>query len=273
MKTFVIPIGGLANRMRVVDSVANLRDEGESVTILWRKDWGLGARYDSVFETCGFVKDVDRLPLIANLAYRIGSRPSLNWLRILLRKAHVLLYLSEEQMDEQRDFAKSHANQHYMFCVIRSWEYFCEKPRFHNECFKLNPNAVFDSLRERINHHTVGVHIRRTDNTWSVENSPLELFEDAMEVQMEKDSETNFLVCSDDEKVKDYFRNSPKWSGRVFSPNGELNRGSESGILQAAGEMFALSSTRLILGSYWSSFGEIAARIGDVELQIVKKNV
>lgn len=272
MKTFVIPIGGLANRMRVVDSVANLRDEGANAIILWKQDWGMGARFDKIFQACVFVKDVEKLPVLANIAYKIGSKHSLKWLLNLLQKLHVLLYLSEEQMDEQRDFAKNHKSKHYLFVVIRSWEYFYEKQQFHKEIFKLQPNSVFDLLKEKINNHTVGVHIRRTDHAWAIENSPLELFEEAMEREVQTDFDANFLVCSDDDSVKAYFMNNPKWVGRVFSPNGELSRGNESGIIQAAGEMFALSSTRKILGSYWSSFGEMAARSGNVELQIVKKD-
>lgn len=269
MRVIVIPVGGLANRMRVIDSVANLREEGCKVTVLWRKDWGLGARFDSIFEPCEFVKDIEKYPTLTNIAYKIYTHQRLNWLRVLLQNLHILLFLSEDKMTEQRDFANNHSKFHYLFTIIRSWEYFYEQPEFHNECFILKQNPVYDSLKERITQHTVGVHIRRTDNIWSIENSPLELFEEAMKLQLNKDPEANFLVCSDDENVKNYFRNSNR---KVFSPDGELNRGSESGILQAAGEMFALSHTRLILGSYWSSFGEIAARIGRVELRIVKKD-
>lgn len=74
MRVIVIPIGGLANRMRVIDSVSNLREEGCKVTVLWRKDWGLGARFDSIFEPCEFVKDVDKFPLIVNFAYKAYSK-------------------------------------------------------------------------------------------------------------------------------------------------------------------------------------------------------
>ncbi len=51
-------------------------------------------------------------------------------------------------------------------------------------------------------------------------------------------------------------------------PSGSISRNSEDGIIQAACELFALANTQKIIGSYWSSFGEIAARLGNIDIEI-----
>jgi hypothetical protein len=43
----------------------------------------------------------------------------------------------------------------------------------------------------------------------------------------------------------------------------ELNRNSQQGITDAVVDMFCLSKTKYIYGSYWSSFSDIASVIGD----------
>ena len=155
----------------------------------------------------------------------------------------------------------------YLFAVMRSWEAFCPSEPFRKELFVIKNKERQASELAKVDAYTIGVHIRRTDNIWSVEHSPLELFVAKMNTELERDPQVNFYLCSDDENVKAHFR-SEEWADRVKMPNGLIDRGSKEGIVQAACEMFALASTRKIYGSYWSSFGEVAARMGNIDIEI-----
>ena len=85
--------------------------------------------------------------------------------------------------------------------------------------------------------------------------------------EVKRNKDVNFYLCSDDEHTKQFFQ-TELWINKVKMPEGAISRNSEEGIVQAACEMFALSKTKKIIGSYWSSFGEIAARMGNIEIEI-----
>lgn len=48
-------------------------------------------------------------------------------------------------------------------------------------------------------------------------------------------------------------------------------RQDENGIADAVVDLFILSRTQRLYGSYWSSFSEVAAQIGNIPLEIVRK--
>ena len=47
----------------------------------------------------------------------------------------------------------------------------------------------------------------------------------------------------------------------------KLVRNKKIAIIQAVAELYLLSKTKMILGSYYSSFSELAAVIGDIKLE------
>jgi hypothetical protein len=50
-----------------------------------------------------------------------------------------------------------------------------------------------------------------------------------------------------------------------------LNRHSKEGILEAVLEIYSLSKTARIFGSYYSSYSEMAAKLGKIKLEVLKK--
>jgi hypothetical protein len=110
----------------------------------------------------------------------------------------------------------------------------------------------------------VGVHIRRTDNTHSIKGSPTEVFFKAMRDM----SDSFFVVATDDTKVKEQIEK--EFERRCLFPASVLTRRSEEGMIHSAVDFFALSKCTKILGSYYSSFGDFAARYGNIPLTIVK---
>ena len=266
MHLILYPNGGLANRMRAIDSAVNIRRPQDKLTVVWYKDWGMNCDWNELFEPVPYVEDK---PVPRMMRYVLKHHEDKRWIKATLRllKQLRVVWFCDMKGAEYIPLAEEICGGGYLFAVMRSWEAFCPSEPFRKELFALKDTERLEKELAKVDNHTIGVHIRRTDNIWSVEHSPLELFEVKMKAELEHDPETNFYLCSDDESVKDYFR-SGEWADRVKMPNGLIDRGSKEGIVQAACEMYTLAATRKIYGSYWSSFGEIAARLGNIDIEI-----
>ena len=73
-----------------------------------------------------------------------------------------------------------------------------------------------------------------------------------------------------DNSVKEKFQ-AKFGEDMVAVPDGVIDRESVEGIVQAACEMQALARCKKIYGSYGSSFGEVAARLGNNDIIHVSK--
>jgi len=265
MNLIILPIGGLANRMRAIDSAYNLSTSNENLSVWWMKDQGLNCEFTSIFKPIDLIKEKSLSRTLKKLLKLYDMKNSLLlWSLKILEFFHVLLVLDEYSCLDKKKIAK--VNQ-YLFCFIRTWEAFYSKEEFHSELFQLKHEEPFNKELLKIDANTIGVHIRRTDNVWAIENSPLQLFEEKMKKELENNKDVNFYLCSDDDEVKQYFQND-FWRDKVKMPSGFVSRNTEEGVIQAACELFALSKTQKIIGSYWSSFGEIAAKLGNIEIEI-----
>ena len=113
----------------------------------------------------------------------------------------------------------------------------------------------------------VGVHIRRTDNVKSRENSKLKHFY----AEMDK-IDHDFFLCSDCEKTK--AKVSERYKGRctVFKhPHKECpnTRQTIRGIKRGLCELLLLGKTVKIVGSVFSSFGTMSSVIGGAPIKRV----
>jgi hypothetical protein len=118
--------------------------------------------------------------------------------------------------------------------------------------------------------YTIGLHVRQTDNTIAIDNSPIELFKIKIEEEIAKNSKANFFLATDSPEVEKELIN--EFGAKIIVTSKELNRNSENGIMDALVDMYCLSHTKLIYGSYWSSFSEVAALIGGIQkIELVGK--
>ena len=156
---------------------------------------------------------------------------------------------------------------------IKSFGPICE---IDTSCYTfLKPSATIEAkgakLLGQLDTHTVGVHVRRTDHTEAIANSPLALFAEHMKAELEVDSETTFFVATDDETVKKELRELLPEVKMTFNESGIIDRNSKEGLEDALIEMLALSKGRKILGSYNSTFSLLPSYIGNIPLEVVKK--
>lgn len=113
----------------------------------------------------------------------------------------------------------------------------------------------------------VGVHIRGTDNVQALEGSPVASFIARMEQELDRAPDRRFFLATDDpeaeRKVKERF------PGLVVSRPKVFARDKAIGVRDALVDLLVLSRCGLILGSHWSSFTEVAAELGGVQVEIV----
>lgn len=156
---------------------------------------------------------------------------------------------------------------------IKSFGPICE---LDASCYTfLKPSAVIETkganLLGQLDEHTVGVHVRRTDHTEAIANSPLALFAEAIKSELSEDAQANFFVATDDATVKKELRELLPEVKLIFNESGIIDRNSKEGLEDALIEMLALSRGKKILGSYNSTFSLLPSYIGNIPLEVVKK--
>ena len=131
-------------------------------------------------------------------------------------------------------------------------------------------------IKERIDdrctqfvNNTIGVHIRRTDNIASIQQSPLVLFFEIVDEELDKDNHTMIYLATDSEEVK--LQMGKRYGNRIISSSTPADRNSVAGIQDGLIDMYTLARTRKIYGSFQSSFSEMASQIGGIPIEILKK--
>ena len=163
---------------------------------------------------------------------------------------------------------------------------------------------LIDERTAAFSAHSIGVHIRRTDHQQAIDESPLELFFEAIDRELEDPPPalpvregantldngkadacskqttpsltgragggSSIYLATDDEATKTAMRR--RYGSRVITSEAEATRESTDGIRDALVEMFALSRTSHIYGSAGSTFSPIAAALGDVPITILQRD-
>ena len=104
----------------------------------------------------------------------------------------------------------------------------------------------------------------------SIKGSPLEGFIEAMSRDLIADSETNFFLATDDAEVEKVL--IKRFPGKIITYKKVYSRQEVKGVQDAMVDLYCLSRTNKIYGSFYSSFSEIASRIENIPLEIIKKS-
>lgn len=305
MKLVVNPLGGIANRMRALTSAVSLakdmdealKDGNESIKgadgmpgkveleVVWLKNWELYAAFEEIFAVPEMLEGKIVYPsaISYELLYSPPRRRNLYISAATLRRfgfrmvsespfSATLLAQSEsdkELLARMKDCVRKGKNAFIQGGV----DLYTYSPALYRSLFK-----PVDDIAQRVGNTTAemgevryGIHIRRTDNAESRRQSPDELFEKAIREILDKEGDARFYLATDDEDVKVKFRTI--FGNRMVTSPAKASRNTVEGIRDAATEMFVLSRTKLILGSYYSSFSEAASIIGDVPLKVIKKEM
>lgn len=262
----LVPEGGLANRMRTIASAhEHCRRIDSKLEVVWFKGWGMQAAFDDIFENAD--DDVMTLrsgDVLDALLYQEPKRRNL-----------YIPAMAQRLMFERRIYAKSMFNRKRDGFDFEAWGkgHRCYMDSYHQ--FNEFPDALYsrlfrpvDDVKKKIaervckfSSYTVGMHIRRTDNSESIKKSPLSLFTDKANEELLEHSDMKIFLATDSEKVKTTFRQ--QLGDRVVTTEAEASRESVEGIRDGVADMFALAACQRIYGSAGSSFSTMAASIAN----------
>ena len=187
MKLYVVPTGGLANRLRAIAAgYALAKKTGRELIVLWHKDNGLNARFEELF-----TPDSSKFKIINVSDFKY------QWLYDLPRKKNLYLSGLLQKVDSREWLIHSGENAAQMddlyfekkalesgkdILVMSCYAFYYNTPEILKEIL-IPTEAVEARIREITKGKNIktAVQIRRTDHTWSIDNSPLELFEHNIE--------------------------------------------------------------------------------------------
>lgn len=275
MSNFIfIPVGGLANRMKAVASSFILAQQNQIETnVIWFQDWALHAPFNTLFEPIHSPNIcIKEASLIDHIIY---DRPRAKNLYIP-RLFQYFIFRSCLYEKTIQDLKKQNFNFNnwiqkghvYMASYLDFQEISTDILR---QLFIPLPTiqARIDQLCQQFSPYTLGVHIRRTDNTASIEQSPIELFITAIDKEIDLNVDVSIYLATDDESVK--LELQKRYGKRLIFAKDKADRSSITGIQGGIVDMYALARTQKILGSFHSSFSELAAQVGNIPLEIIKK--
>jgi hypothetical protein len=270
MKSLVfIPFGGLANRMYAITSAIGFcEDNNIKLKIIWFKDWGMGARFHHLFKLSPSVKHVEIID--AKWHDYLYDRPRRRnlWIPYLPQKLMFDSLYYEKDLRripfDQWFYSQENIKKHY---AIHCEKFYAKDNMINQLCLVNDVQIRLTSQLNLLNLHTIGLHIRRTDNAKSITESPLSLFIEKMKEEIAKDPATNFYVASDsgDEKrkLRDIF------GDRIITESKVVRRDTKEGVMDALIELYTLAATKKIYGSSGSSYSSLASEIKNIPIEIL----
>lgn len=240
MELIFLPCAGFGNRMRSMASAMVAAEEvGRPLRIIWTAQHNIFV---------GAFAKIFRGNFPPWVTIEDCADPNHYWLRAKLVKNEVeWLALKGEP-------------------VIKSYYAFYKEgtPRWleHLRSFQFVPE--FHQKYESIvgDYRPIGVHIRRTDNERAIKFSPSSEFWREM-----AEHPGMFYVASDSEEER--VAAMQRFPGRILiGPTRILGR-NNSGCFDAVLDFYCLSRCSTIIGSYYSSFSEVASQYGGSTLKII----
>ena len=269
-RLIVQPMGGLANRMRVLAFAKHVTDICQAeLKCFWSVNDELYAPFETLFVAKGLVvKNVygKQRQIFKNKKWW-KNIPAYIWLKL----HGVDIWLSYNYVIEAT--TKGTENERLQFTDFLERELkngktvYLATGEYLSECSEISFIQPIDEIKQKVNEalsvfesrHGYGLHIRRTDNTWAIEHSPIELFERKIEEIIDADSKAKFYLATDDIETANFLQT--KYKDHIVYREKELSRTSENGIREADIDMWILANLDAIYGSYWSSFSEVASWI------------
>lgn len=211
----LVPAGGLANRMKAIDAAILLaRRVHKRLRIIWIRDAGLNCRFDQLFqpliEAYPHEIEVREATWSDCIRYDRPRRKDL-WIPRLFQFFLFDRVLSMEEttrcMEQGFDFEQWAGCRHpYLASCV--YFYTDGSPRFSI----FHPTDTIVKQKEAIcakqyTRPMIGIHIRRTDNLVSIQESPIELFVEKIEEEITRcNGNCLFYLATDSEYDKNYLR-------------------------------------------------------------------
>jgi hypothetical protein len=274
-KILLIPTSGLANRVRIIASTIRLaRESNKKIAIYWDSNVGLRADFDELFEDITSIP-VRKIPVKYKAWIKMtqySSRLSgfdkwylklFNFDFIFLDSMAIKVWHNKMNLLSEVSNAKD-----VLICSGQEINYF-DLEDYQLFVPKSGLRKRIENITRKFATNTIGIHIRATDNEASKKYSPLSVFINKMEDEIDYDPNRTFFVATDDEKYQEILLEQ-FGRERIFFHDKVFGRNVTQGIKDAVIDLFCLSRTSKIYGSYFSSFSDIAGRLGNVPVEVLK---
>lgn len=270
-------MGGLANRLRAIDSARTLcRRFDRPLSVVWIRDARqLDARFSDLFEPVAAPEvsfheatALDRLRY-APPSWRRNLRFPALWqalrfgpsLRLSVSRGLVLQRTAEiPALFTRRDRTVFLHAWWQMVPSEERYDAFRPLPPLRDEVDALV--AAFPGSR------TVGVHVRRGDHTQAIRRSPVETFEARMDALLASGEADSFFLATDAPAVRD--RLARRYGPRLLFRDGSSDRSTIAGMRGAVVDLWTLSRCARLLASCGSTFAPTAATLGAIPCETVE---
>lgn len=256
----LVPLGGMCNRINSIMSGIEWtkHNPGTELRILWWKSHDLYAKFNDLFMPLDSVN-------VEEMKSLIKDRPAVKRNLYLPRLFRSFFYDVEITDSNDRTlFDNTVENQARIY--VAACNSFCQY------VIRKSIGATFrpaPELQSRIKKYTegwngevVGVHVRRTDHAQAIQHSPLDNYYEKIDKELEINPKARFYLASDSEDVKNQMRT--KYGDKILTQSFTLERYSVQGMKDALVELYTLASCNKILGSDYSSYSLMAARMYDI---------
>lgn len=267
------PMGGLANRMRVIASGLELiKDMEIDVHVIWNLNEDLNCKFEDLFIPIKGVSIIEK-----ERKYVFAHHTNNPILHKKIKAYFRNKLLGIDYFINEMDFLKGRVKSYYINKIVRNNKniYIKTTQSFANineEIKNFKPSKSIQKLIDeevlKFTSDTIGIHIRRTDNKISILNSPTSLFVKKIEEELFLNNKVNFYLATDDINLQKELLN--RYGSKMIVREKELNRNKKEGIIDALIDMYCLSKTKYVYGTYWSSFSKMASLLGNIELQVLK---
>ena len=267
------PCAGLGNRLLGLGSAyAVAKKLDRKLVVMWKREVGCNIRFQELFDLPFEVVEISENGLKKEpVAETLGDRAKKKW----RNSADRFLECDEVEKIKEREGYEGlfRLIEQTPVIYLKAFGPICEVTAESYSFVKPSKNIEEKGayLFRELTGQCVGVHVRRTDHTEAIANSPLALFAERMKKELETAADTSFFVATDDKEVRRELKELLPDAKLIFPQSDVIDRDSKEGIEEAFIEMLALSKCRKILGSYNSTFSLLPSYIGNIPLETVHK--
>lgn len=268
------PLGGLANRMRAIDSTLTIcRKRNRPLEIVWIRDRRqINARFCDLFESQDLsnvslreATALDRLRF-AQPVWRRNAKLPLIWQRLRfgsVRRLSISRGLAVQRQGSippQFDLVNRTVFLHAWWQIVPTetpYAFFRPLPSLLAEI-----NNLASSLPGS---RCIGVHVRRGDHAQATRQSPTSAFETRMDAMLSSGEADSFFLATDNDEVR--HRLSRRYGERLVFRKGSSARSSLDGMRGAVVDLWTLSRCSHLLSSSGSTFAPTAAVLGGIPFE------
>lgn len=262
--------GGLANRFRAIDAAITFcKRHSLQLNIIWFTDFEMIAPYETLLMPSTDFTLVEagyRAQCFNYLTRRKFSNKIIQSAKRFL--PYQIVLTDSEVASHKGDFG-------FFDTALRGKNSFLRTShpidQFGQKFTWVKPIATVDALVKPYEHlfaqnsRVIGIHVRRTDHTWAIKESPDRLFHKYLEAEQRRHPAALFFLCTDDAATEQVFKE--KYGDKLITTTKRFGRDSIEAIQHALADWLLLCRCHIILHSYWSSFSYTASFVYGAELR------